>query len=250
MGIQKVRKNLRFLLLQYRTNADVKLEEAESFCRFAKIATKQLKVLNLFDRPTFPLNELLLYDGVFLGGTSETSVFKDSQLLKTSKNAVKFLIEKKHPTFASCFGFQIAIAAFDGEIIHQEEDFEMGTYKIFQQKEAKTDVLLSQIPNPFYGVSVHKQKVEKLPKQFLGLARTKDCWHVVKATDAPFWGFQFHPEVDHNVLSERLTRYCHLYTRDAAHLAEILSQVHPTDYANSLCELFVDKVVLASNDKR
>lgn len=240
----KKRQDMKFVLLQYRKNVDVKKEELESFRKFSKLKKGQIQVINLFDRPVFPLEKLKNYDGVFFGGTSETSVFKKDQKLETSINAIHFLIKHKIPTFASCFGFQLAVVAFGGEVLHQQENFEMGTYPIYHVTPSTKDPLISCIDDPFYGVSVHKQKVVNLPKPFIGLARTKECWHVIKVKDAPFWGFQFHPEVDHKILSERLTKYAHLYTRDKDHLNEILSVIHPTDDANSLCKLFVDKLIL------
>ena len=244
MSKTQIRANLKFLLLQYRRDSGVKKEEKESFARFAEIKTGQIKVHNFFREKNFAMKEIKSYDAVFIGGSSDVSVFDDYDFLPPSQEIIRFLIENRVPTFASCFGFQLALRAFGAEIVQSKEDFEMGTYPIFRTEAGKEDPLLENLSDSFYGVSVHKQKVTELPRDFIGLGRTKDCWHIVKHRAAPFWAFQFHPEIDDRVLRQRLTLYQDQYTAGPEHLAKILENIKDTTVANKLCRIFIDKIVI------
>ncbi len=60
----------------------------------------------------------------------------------------------------------------------------------------------------------------------------------------PFWGFQFHPEVDRQRLVERLKIYQSAYTDGAEHLNDVLSSAVETPDSNALVRKFVDRVLL------
>jgi GMP synthase (glutamine-hydrolysing) len=76
------------------------------------------------------------------------------------------------------------------------------------------------------------------------LASTDQCCHSFKVIDRLFWAFQFHPEVDKQVLIDRLTLYKKKYTNDDGHLAAILANAHETPESNKLVRKFVDRVLL------
>lgn len=240
----KKRNKIKLILLQYRDNKKVRQEEIQSFLKFCDIASNQIKVLNTFDTPNFKSNAFKGYDGVLIGGASETSVFSEDLCIKCGKELIVRAIEDKIPTFASCFGFQLAISAFNGEIITQEIGFEMGSVLISLEEKAKDDPLVYDLPDPFYGISVHKQKAIKAPKNFISLAKTDQCLHIIKSVGSPFWGFQFHPEVDANTLKQRLTLYKRSYTKNDEELRAVLSNIHDTFYANDLCKKFIDRILL------
>jgi GMP synthase (glutamine-hydrolysing) len=155
-------------------------------------------------------------------------------------------IEDEMPVFASCFGFQLAAQALGREILDDRDVYEMGTLPISLTEHAKSDVIFQGVPDGFLAVSVHQQKAMSPPEGCIELAKTDICCHAFKVIDKPFWAFQFHPEVDLEILIERLTYYKEKYTDDDGHLAEVLETAQATPESNHLIGKFVDRVLLSN----
>jgi GMP synthase (glutamine-hydrolysing) len=236
------KKDFKGLLLQIRDQPAVRQEEWESFARLGGIAKDQLDILNVFDTPNFGPDVVQGYDALFVGGASEANVLLPDEYAFVS-SAMELLlacIEQNLPVFASCFGYQLAVLALGGEIVHQQQDFEMGTIGINLTAAAKSDPLLAGTPDPFMAVSVHQQKALQCPLGCISLAFTVQCNHAFRVRDKPFWAFQFHPEVDRKTLVERLTFYKEKYTSGDSHLDEVLKNAVETPESNGLVERFVE----------
>ncbi|MDB2425933.1 gamma-glutamyl-gamma-aminobutyrate hydrolase family protein [bacterium] len=169
---------------------------------------------------------------------------EENPFLPACYDLINFCVNTKVPVFASCFGFQMAVVAFGGEIIHQEKDFEMGTLPIYLDTKSKVDMLFKDTPDGFYAVSVHKQKAVRLPENCEQLAQTDQCIHAFKVKGAPFWGFQFHPEVSRAHLVERLGIYRDQYTEDAGHFQQVIDNSQETPESALLVKKFVDRVLV------
>ncbi len=238
---------LKILLLQIRDQAQVRQEELESFARYAGLECSQFTVLNVFDTPTFDASVLTGFDALFVGGASEANVLKPAQypFVMAAQQLLLDALDQQVPVFASCFGFQLAVLALGGEIIHQETDFEMGTIPITLSEHAPHDPLFHDTPNHFMAVSVHQQKAVTLPENCQLLAYTTQCQHVFRVKNKPFWAFQFHPEVDRRILVERLTFYKQKYTSGDDHLDRVLASACETPESNDLLRKFVERILLA-----
>lgn len=235
---------MKCLLIQIRENKEVLKEEYDSFLKFSGLEKEEFDSLNLFYEE---LSHDLLnkYDGIFIGGASAASVLEPDKFhfLSHLYSFINRCIEHNIPTFASCFGFQAAVIALGGEIIDTPENFEMGTVEISLRESAKNDILLKDMPSQFYGVSVHQQKAIHLPETCESLAYTKECEHIFKVKNKPFWAFQFHPEVDKKTLIERLAVYQDKYTESKSQYENVISQARETVEANLLVKKFVDRVL-------
>ena len=240
------RSELRILLLQIRDQQRVRREEHQSFASQARLAPAQIDVLNVFDSPHFPAASARGYDALFVGGASEASVLEPEtygfvpyccELLWHARDSGK-------PVFASCFGFQLAVVAFGGQIVRDASDFEMGTLPIRLAEEARQDPILRDTPDGFLAVSVHRERSSDAPEDCVTLAYTDACCHVFRVCGKPFWAFQFHPEVDRATLIERLTVFKDEYTEGDDHLKRVLDGARETPEANRLVTKFVDRVLL------
>ncbi len=240
------REELKILLMQIRKDARIKIQEREAFCSFSKLDETQVDILDVFEEPEFNSEILSGYDALYIGGTSESNVLKpdENPFLPSSYKLINFCLENNIPVFASCFGFQMAVVAMGGEVLHQEKDFEMGTLPISLTGDAKSDLLFEDTKNEFYAVSVHKQKVTKLPDSCINLAFTDQCIHAFKVKDKPFWGFQFHPEVSRAHLVERLGIYQSQYTDNGDHFQRVIDASVETPESAALLTKFVDRVLL------
>lgn len=243
--MNKHREELRVLLMQIRHSEQVRREELQSFTEYAKLTPSQIDVLNVFDTPVFPETAAVGYDALFIGGASEASVLEpqNNPFLEYGYQVIRHSIVHNQPVFASCFGFQMVVKALGGEIVRDETDFETGTVAIDLTDNALEDPIMQRLPNPFWAVSVHRERAPYLPVECELLAQTKACPHAFKIKDKPVWAFQFHPEVDKKTLIERLTVYQEHYTSDKEQLQKVFDNAHETPDSNALVEYFIDYLV-------
>ena len=240
------RKDLKILLLQIRDNHNVRIEEHKSFANFSKLGLHQIEILNVFDTPSFKTNLLDSFDALYVGGASEASVLEPEKypFINNCIELLGYAAEISKPTFASCFGFQLAVLAFGGVILNKDKDYEMGTVKISLTNKAKSDLVYQGIEDRFPAVSVHRQYASTIPEPLEALAFTEQCIHSFKYKNKPLWAFQFHPEVDRNTLVKRLTIFSRHYTDNAEHLKEVLDSAVETPESNILLGNFVERVLL------
>jgi len=238
---------LRVLLLSIRDEQKTREEEHRSFALYSGLALDQIDVLNVFATPDFPPEVVLEYDALFIGGASEASVLEPDTypFVDASQKLILFCIARSIPVFASCFGFQLAVLALDGEIVRDHSNFEMGTLPISLTPESGSDPLFHDTPDGFLAVSGHQEKAVAVPKGCDPIAKTDECVHVFKVKNKPFWAFQFHPEVDKTTLVSRLTIFKERYTEDAEHLTEVLGAARETPESNILVSKFVQRVLLS-----
>ncbi|ANG65386.1 aminotransferase [Marinobacterium aestuarii] len=246
-ALMKRRSDLRLLLMQIRTEAKVCDEEHRSFASYSGLAPEQIDILNVFQTPTFSPGAAAGYDALLVGGASEANVLEPARypFVHQCEKLLRHVVTTSLPTFASCFGFQLAVLALGGRIEHREEGFEMGTLAIRLAEAAREDPLLHDTPDGFAAVSVHRQYAAQVPSGCERLAFTEQCVHALRVSGKPFWAFQFHPEVDRATLVERLTHYRDHYTEDAGHLEQVLTTAQETPESNGLMRKFVDRILLS-----
>ena len=242
----KSRQQLKLLLLQIRQGEHVRQEELSSFAQYCGLDIHQIDVLNVFDTPNFLKTAADNYDALLVGGASEANVLQPESypFVVEAQALIAHCAETAKPVFASCFGFQLAVLALGGEVLHKENDFEMGTVPISLENSVWDDPIFRDTPDHFYAVSVHRQYVKTLPKNCIALAYTDACIHAFKVKGKPFWAFQFHPEVDKRILVERLTFYKAKYTEGDGHLDKVLAEAQETPQSNALMGKFVQRILL------
>ena len=118
------REDLKILLLQIRDDANVRKEELESFAKYSELDVAQIDVLNVFDTPKFSSDVLDGYDALYVGGASEANVLEPQkyEFVDYCIQLIKYAGDISLPTFASCFGFQLAVLAFDGIILSKDSE--------------------------------------------------------------------------------------------------------------------------------
>ncbi|WP_421866116.1 type 1 glutamine amidotransferase [Motiliproteus sp.] len=240
------RDELRILLVQIREEAATRQEELDSFARFSGLQSSQFSILNLFDTPVFEPEIVNDFDAVYVGGSSEASVMEPQRypFIEAAQRLLRYCIEIKKPVFASCFGHQLAAQALGVEIVRDEQDFEMGTLPILLHSAATDDPLYRDTSDGFMAVAVHRERALGVPEGCTALAYTDCCNHAFKVDGAPFWTTQFHPEVDRQVLVDRLTLFRSKYTDGDGHLQQVLDSAVETPESNALLRKFVDRVLL------
>ncbi|MBT3983381.1 MAG: type 1 glutamine amidotransferase [Bacteriovoracaceae bacterium] len=241
----KEKRELKILLLQIRDDEVVRQEEYQSFLTQSTLAPSQIIIHNVFDKPEFDVNIVDGFDALIVGGASEASVSEEDiyTFVGPCKKLLNYCVEKNIPVFASCFGFQVAVLAFGGEILKDELDYEIGTLLIELTSDCSSDPLYCDMHTPFMAVSVHKEKALVLPENCQLLAYTNSCLHSFRVIGKPFWAFQFHPELTREKLTQRLGVYKSKYTDDLDHFNQIIDSLVDTPESNLLVKKFVDYLI-------
>ena len=241
-----LKQQLKILLLQIRNDPVVCQQELECFAKYSGLKTQQIDILNVFSTPQFENSLIDSYHALFVGGSSDVSVLEPKKypFIIPCQELLLYCQQRNKPVFASCFGFQLAIKAFNGTIIRDSGDFEMGTIPIRLSIMAIDDPVFSGTPDNFLAVAVHRERAIEIPEDFDLLAYTDNSCHAFKHKYSPFWAFQFHPEVDIDILIQRLGVYRHKYTDGNDHYETLISGFKATPYANRLLEQFVSNVLL------
>ncbi|MGA7934066.1 MAG: type 1 glutamine amidotransferase [Kovacikia sp.] len=244
----KKRSQLKILLLQIRDDRVTCLEELDEFVRFSRLDGQQFGVLNTFATPEFEPTCMEGYDALFVGGSSDASVTQPEKypFVEDAKRLLVHCLKAEIPVFASCFGFQAAVEALGGRVIVDKPNMEIGTMPLSLTEAAASDVLFHDLPTQFWAVCGHQERAVSLPQGAILLASSELCpYHAFKIADKPFYGFQFHPEVDPIDLTARITRYQSRYLDNAELLTELLKDLQDTPIANQLIARFVDRILLA-----
>ncbi len=243
----KQRSQLKILLLQIREDAVTCQEELDEFVRYSRLEATQFAVLNAFQSPHFEGSCMDGYDALFVGGSSDASVTQPERypFVEATKRLLIHCLNETIPVFASCFGFQAAVEALGGTVVVDAANMEMGTYPLQLTPAAATDCLFHDVPDGFWAVSGHKERAISLPERAVLLAYSARCpYHAFRIVDQPFYGFQFHPEVDPTDLVARITRYQQRYLDNDDALSQIIQNLQETPIANQLIAKFVDRILL------
>ena len=240
------RKDLKILLLQIRDDANVRKEELESFAKYSELDLDQFEVLNVFDKPKFNSEELKGFDALYVGGASEANVLepKKYEFVNDCIRLIKYAGDNSIPTFASCFGFQLAVLAFGGTILSKDSDYEMGSIPIRLTNLAEIDPVFKGTKDNFNALSIHRQYAIELPSNLDLLAYTDQCLHSFKLRNKPLWAFQFHPEVDRATVFKRLAIYKEEYTNSEDEFQSVLDSLVETPESHNLMLNFVNRVLL------
>jgi len=240
------RNDLKILLLQIRDDAKVRREELESFAKYSQLNIDQISVLNVFDTPNFNESVLEGFHALYVGGASEANVLEPEKyhFVTDCIKLIRFAGDNGIPTFASCFGFQLAVLAFGGVILSKDKDYEMGSIPIRLTNLAEIDAVFKGTPDNFPALSIHRQYAIELPKNLDLLAFTDQCLHSFKLRDKPLWAFQFHPEVDRSTVFQRLAIYKEKYTNSEEQFQRVLDSLVETPDSHNLMLNFVNRVLL------
>jgi GMP synthase (glutamine-hydrolysing) len=243
--------DLKVLLLQLRHDQETLTGEHEAFAEYSGLLPEQIEAVNLFVTPSFDPVLVEEYDALFIGGSSDEGdalIVPDKPMFALNTlHALRHAYETDTPVFASCFGFQAAVVAFGGEVIHDKSLAELGTYDIRLTEEAASDTLFHDTPNPFHAVSVHEKLAAWLPEGAVTLAETELCHHhAFTFPGKPFYAFQFHPEIDLEEMESRLGRYKERYMESEEAFRKLIENAKDVSHANVLLGKFIERVVLAS----
>ncbi|HUF39947.1 MAG TPA: type 1 glutamine amidotransferase [Anaerolineales bacterium] len=236
----------RILLLQTRAPDDPVIpEEIRIFARNAGVPKENIVPHNLLDGAP-ALERARRLDAVMIGGSG--AYFVSQANLPDFQGILAFLVELVEsglPVFASCFGFQLIVQAFGGEVEFMPEKMELGTYALQLTEAGRADELLGTLPSTFHAHLGHKDQATRLPPTFSHLAFSElSPFQAIRFPKKPVWATQFHPEVTREENLGRFKRYIHLYaaTIDPEDLRATLARFQPAPETERLIPRFMQLV--------
>lgn len=147
---------------------------------------------------SFSNDKLAAFDAVFLTG-SPMHVYDDSSEVRRQLDFMRRVFAAGIPSFGSCAGLQIAVAAAGGQVRKMPERMEAGIARRITPTDAgRSHPLLAGRPSSWDAPAIHGDEVEELPPGATLLAGNAVTW--VQAAEIRFdrgvcWGVQYHPEL-------------------------------------------------------
>jgi GMP synthase (glutamine-hydrolysing) len=116
-------------------------------------------------------------------------------------NCAEYLEKADFPILGICAGHQY-MARFYGGNVKPSKLPEFGKIELTVIKENE---LFSGVPEKSIVWESHNDEVEKIPDVFFLLAHSENCnIQAMKHKEKPFYGLQFHPEVEHTDYGEQI----------------------------------------------
>ncbi|MCW6507442.1 type 1 glutamine amidotransferase [Lichenifustis flavocetrariae] len=157
-----------------------------------------------------PAQDLAAYDAVFLTG-SPMHVYRETPEVRRQLEFMRAVFEAATPSFGSCAGLQVAVAAAGGTVRECRRGHEVAfARRILRTEAGQTHPLLAGRPSVYDAGAIHSDEVEVLPSEGATLLATNGVTRVqaaeVRFGHGVFWGVQYHPELPLSEIADALRR--------------------------------------------
>ena len=124
-------------------------------------------------------------------------------------NCAEYLLKADFPILGICAGHQFMARHFGGKVKPSKLP-EFGQVELALCVD--DDPLFAGIPKKSIVWESHNDEVTTMPKDFLRLGHSENCTiQAMRHTKKPFYGLQFHPEVEHTQFGEQIFKnFIHL----------------------------------------
>jgi len=205
------------------------------------------------DAQVYEANALGLFDAVFITG-SPLHVYDDSPEVRRQLTFMRSVFASGTPSFGSCAGLQLAVAAAGGKVRKMPQRMEAGIARRITPTDAgRNHPLLAGRAASWDAPAIHGDEVETLPADATLLA--SNAVTTIQAAEIRhdggiFWGVQYHPELALGEIAVALRRQAEDIveaglaetTGDVEHRADQLDALHhDPDRRSLLWALGVDR---------
>ncbi|KQM36412.1 glutamine amidotransferase [Sphingomonas sp. Leaf10] len=215
------------------------------------------------DAPAFTIDDIQRFDGVFLTG-SPMHVYRETPAVARQLAFMRVVFASGVPSFGSCAGLQIAVAAAGGKVRRMPRRMEAGVARGIVATEAGSDhPLLAGRGRVWEAGAIHGDEVEVLPPDAVLLAGNSVTGvqaAEVRFTGGVFWGVQYHPELSLEEIAIALRAQADDLVEaglaqdagDVARQAALLDRLHAEpDHAPTRWKLGVgDELAIEANRRR
>ena len=161
------------------------------------------------DATPFDSEALRAFDAVFITG-SPLHVYDDSPEVRRQLAFMRTVFSSGTPSFGSCAGLQLAVAAAGGTVRKMPDRMEAGIARRITPTAAGRDhpLLAGRAPS-WDAPAIHGDEVETLPDEatlLAGNAVTAIQAAEIRHAGGIFWGVQYHPELAPGEIAVALRR--------------------------------------------
>lgn len=229
--------------------------EYDDFLCFSGLTPQQLEVRTL-DQPDSPLGDFTDITGVFIGGSpfTITAPIDEHWQPAISQRLAHFAAAAtKHrhfPILATCYGASLFAHYLGGKVGTQYAEAP-GITRITLTEAAAGDPLCTDLPQQFLGFAGHKDSVLALPLGATLLAGGPQCPVQFYRMGDNVWATQFHPEMDGERITRRLSFYANSGYCDPAELQHVYAALrgHDTSTSNTIVRRFVDYAIAQQHQR-
>lgn len=148
--------------------------------------------------PIMSVDEIAAFDAVFITG-SPLHVYEPAPEVERQLAFMKQVYASGTPSFGSCAGLQLAVAAAGGTVRPVTGRIEAAVARRITATDAgRTHPMLAGRPSAWDAAAIHTDEVETLPPGATLLAGngvTKVQAVEIRHGNGVFWGVQYHPEL-------------------------------------------------------
>ena len=227
------------LLIQIRDSHEVADHELRCVSEAVGIDESRFARTNIVEEPELDYGLVERARAVIIGGAAVHSAVEDEPFDASLIPAIRRMADEGTPVFGSCWGHQYIARALGGEVVHDEAHAEVGAYEIELTPEASSDPVFAGSPARFEVLMGHHDRVDRLPPGAVELASSERCRNqAFRIAGKPVYGAQFHTELDHVRLIERLSVY-RAYCPSDEDFEAVRAAVRPTPHARALLGRFL-----------
>ncbi len=161
------------------------------------------------DAPAVDVEDMRAFDAVFVTG-SPLHVYDDTPEVRRQLAFMRLVFASGTPSFGSCAGLQLAVAAAGGTVRKMPRPMEAGlARRITATEDGLRHPLLAGRARSWDAPAIHGDEVESLPADATVLA-TNGATAIqaaeVRHAGGVFWGVQYHPELAPGEIAVALRR--------------------------------------------
>lgn len=161
------------------------------------------------DAEVYDATEIAAFDAVFVTG-SPLHVYDDTLEVRRQLSFMRNVFASRTPSFGSCAGLQLAVAAAGGSVRKMPGKLEAGLARRITPTDAgRSHPLLAGRAPSWDAPAIHGDEVERLPDDATLLA--SNAVTTIQAAEIRhdggiFWGVQYHPELAPGEIAVALRR--------------------------------------------
>ncbi len=238
---------LKVLLVQIRKDMDMLAPEQAGFIGLSGLESHQFSILDVYRQPDFQPDIIDDFQLLFIGGLSDDPSntvdfpIEAFPFIDNLRALIRRAAALGKASLLSCGGFMIASEVLGGRVVIDPEREELGVYPICLTTDGLADPLFAGFPKCFDAISGHIKSTLETPPGCVLLASSQRCpVHAFRLEKAPFYAFQFHPEIRCEVLRARVERYKGKYFDSEEAYEKFISLMNDTTLANSIIRRFVE----------
>ncbi|MEE9562046.1 MAG: type 1 glutamine amidotransferase [Thermoanaerobaculia bacterium] len=235
------RSRRRVMLVQVRGDEAAEAQEQLCFLEMAGLEPEEMDCINVVREPDVSWTRVASAEVLFLGGAGAHSSTREFDFTRPLGDLVLRWIEEGRPLFGSCWGHHFLVQMLGGKVVTDQSAGEVGTFDIELTEAGVDDPLFADCPRRFAAQLGHHDRVEKLPIGCEELAFSDRCrYQVLRLSDRPVYGTQFHSEMNESHLRARLMMYRDTYLEERTGEDELSATVSSSPHAERLLARFLD----------